>query len=59
MKDATHFIELFKTDEGLLIYEQMSQMSNLKWHLRLTKQLKYKTIAIWKIKPKKTMYQVK
>jgi hypothetical protein len=54
MKDATHFIEVFKNiDRGIVKNSNTERIERLDSVLTLTKQLKsLKTIAVWKIKMK-------
>ena len=52
--EATHFIEQWREYENECLNTNIQDISELKKTLFKTKEYKFKTIAIWKIKFKNT-----
>ena len=52
MKDATHFIEVIKTDNGSVVNLKLLSIVYLKDELEFSKYWELTTIAIWKIRMK-------
>lgn len=57
MEGATHFIEVYKVDNGLIASTGVNPIERLQLSLNFTKFAKCKTICVWqmKLKPFKTL----
>jgi len=48
--EATHYIEIYRTDSGKIRSTKITTIDTLKRSLQLTKNNNLKTVCVWKIK---------